>query len=67
MTVVIFAAINVDSFEAYYSVFIIEFIITTELFVHYNSRARKRLAPVSFLLIGGFLAVVINYLVNLIS
>jgi hypothetical protein len=54
LTTVILIATGQDSLDIYYTVYVIEALIVTELYVHFNNKARRGLNLVSTLLFGGF-------------
>lgn len=58
LTTVILVAIGQNSLEVYYSIYIIEALVVTELYVYFNARARRGLSLVSAVLFGGFLLVI---------
>jgi len=54
-TTVIFVAMGQDSLIVYYSVYVIEALVVTELYRNLNPSARRGLNLVSAVLFGGFL------------
>ena len=58
LTTVILVATGQNSLDIYYTVYIIEALIVTELYVYFNAKARRGLTMVSTILFGGFLVVV---------
>lgn len=58
LTTVILVATGQNSLGIYYTVYIIEALIVTELYVYFNAKARRGLNLVSTILFGGFLVVV---------
>lgn len=54
LTTVILIATGQNSLDIYYTVYIIEALIVTELYVYFNNKARRGLNLVSTLLFGGF-------------
>ena len=65
-TTVILAAAGQADVSVYYSLYIIEAFITTELYVYLNSRAQRALTGVSFLLLAGFLIIVVQQVVEIL-
>jgi len=57
LTTVILTAMG-QSLEVYYTIYIIEALVVTELYVYLNTRVRRRLNLVSAVLFGGFLLIV---------
>ena len=58
LTTVILVALGQNSLDIYYTVYVIEALIVTELYVYFNAKARRGLNLVSTILFGGFLVVV---------
>ena len=58
LTTTILIAIGQNSLDIYYSVFIIEALVVTELYVFFNAKARRGLNLVSAILLAGFLVIV---------
>ncbi len=54
LTTVALIAIGQNSLDIYYTVYVIEALIVTELYVHFNNKARRGLTAVSTMLLGGF-------------
>ncbi len=57
LTTVILVATEQNSLGIYYTVYIIEALIVTELYVYFNAKARRGLNLVSAILFGGFLVI----------
>jgi len=55
LTTVILVATGQNSLDIYYTIYIIEALIVTELYVYFNAKARRGLNLVSAILFGGFL------------
>jgi len=58
LTTVILVALGQNSLGVYYTIYIIEALIVTELYVYFNTKARRGLNLVSAILFGGFLFIV---------
>ncbi len=58
LTTVILAAIGQNSLNVYCTIYIIEALVVTELYVYFNAKARRGLSLVTAVLLGGFLAIV---------
>ena len=58
LTTVILVATGQNSLDIYYTVYIIEALIVTELYVYFNAKARRGLNLVSAILFAGFLFIV---------
>ena len=54
LTTVIMIATGQNSLDIYFTVYVIEALVITELYVHINNKARRGLAYVSTILFGGF-------------
>ena len=58
LTTVILAAIGQNTLGVYYSIYIIEALVVTELYIYLNAKARRGLNLIASVLFGGFLLVV---------
>jgi len=58
LTTVILVAVGQNSLDIFYTIYIIEALIVTELYVYFNTKARRGLNLVSAILFGGFLFIV---------
>ena len=58
LTTVILVATGQNSLDIYYTVYIIEALIVTQLYVYFNAKARRGLNMVSTMLFAGFLVIV---------
>lgn len=58
LTTVILAVMRQEALDVYYTIYIIEALIVTELYVYFNPKARRGLSLMSSILFGGFLFVV---------
>jgi len=58
LTTVILVAMGQNSLDTYYTLYVVEALIVTELYVYFNTKARRGLTMVSTILFGGFLIVV---------
>ena len=58
LTTVILVALGQNSLDIYYTTYVIEALIVTELYVYFNAKARHGLSLVSAILFGGFLVIV---------
>ena len=59
MTTVALVALGVGSLEVYYTVYVMETLIVTELYAHFNTSARRGLHIVSVVLFAGFAVIVL--------
>ena len=55
LTTIILIALGQNSLGIYYTIYIIEALIITELYVHFNTKARRGLTFVSAILLVGFM------------
>ena len=58
LTTIILIATGQNSLDIYYTIYIIEALVVTELYVYFNAKARRGLNFISAVLFGGFLLVV---------
>lgn len=54
LTTIILIGIGQNSLDIYFTTYIIEALVITELYVYFNDKARRGLTYVSTLLFGGF-------------
>ena len=54
LTTIILIATGQNSLDIYYTIYVIEALIVTELYVYFNNKARRGLNLVSTVLFGGF-------------
>ena len=66
LTTVILVATGQDSLDIYYTIYIIEALIVTELYVYFNAKVRRGLNLVACILFGGFLGVVALQVINIL-
>ena len=66
LTTVILAALGQNSLDIYYTVYIIEALIVTELYVYFNARARRGLTMVSAILFVGFIGIALQQALNIL-
>ena len=66
LTTVILTACGVNSLDIYYTLYVLEALITTELYVYFNTRARRGLTVVSTVLFAGFLVIVASTVLNIL-
>ena len=58
LTTVILAGSGQDSLDIYYTAYVIETLVVTELYGYLNAKARRGLSQISIVLFGGFLVIV---------
>ncbi len=58
LTTLILVATGQTVLSTYYIVYVLEALIITELYIHFNAKARRGLSSVSAILFGGFLLVI---------
>lgn len=66
-TTVILAAAGQSKLDVYYTLYTIEALIVTELFVYLNEKARRALNRVALLLFCGFMLIVIQQVVAILT
>lgn len=54
LTTVILIAMGQNSLGIYYTIYVVEALFVTELYVYFNNKARRGLTYVSTMLFGGF-------------
>jgi len=57
-TTVVLAAYNQHRIDLYFSLYLIEYLVTTLLFAYLSRRARRLLNVMGYILFAGFLAIV---------
>lgn len=67
LTTVILAALGQNELNVYYTVYVIETLIITELYVYFNAKARRGLISVSALLFVGFLVIVSMQVIKVLT
>jgi len=67
LTTVILVATGQNSLDIYYTVYIIEALIVTELYVYFNTKARRGLNLVSAILFAGFLFIVASQVIKILA
>ena len=67
LTTVILVAMGQNSLDIYYTAYVIEALIVTELYVYFNAKARRGLNLVSTILFGGFLAIVSLQVIRILA
>ena len=58
VTTVVLVALDQGSLDVYFTVYTIEALVVTELYVHFSTRARRGLNLVAIVLLIGFLGIV---------
>jgi len=67
LTTVILVALGQNSLDIYYTIYITEALIVTELYVYFNAKARRGLNLVTYILFGGFLGILALRVVNILA
>ena len=67
VTTVILIALAQNSLKIYYITYIIEALITTELFIYFSAKAKRSLQPVVSVLFVCFLAVLTLEIINILA
>jgi len=57
LSTVIMVAIGTSSLAVYYVIYVVEALVVTELYVHFNPKARRGLSIIGIVLFAGVLAV----------
>lgn len=58
LSTTVLAAYGQDRLDAYFTVFVIEYLVATLLFVYLDPKARRLLDTMGYVLFGGFLVIV---------
>ena len=67
LTTVILIATGQNSLDIYYTVYVIEALIVTELVVYFNNKARRGLNLVSSMLFGGFMVALCFQVIKILA
>ena len=67
LTTVILVALEQNSLDIYYTIYVIEALIITELYVYFNAKARQGLNLVTYILFGGFLGIVTLQVISILT
>lgn len=66
MSTTILAAYGQDKLDAYFTVYVIEYLVATLLFVYLDPRARRLLDAMGYVLFGGFTVIVAMKVVEIL-
>lgn len=66
LSTVILAAYGQNTLDAYFTVYVIEYLVATLLFVYLAPRARKLLDAMGYVLFGGFMVIVAMKVVEIL-
>lgn len=66
LTTVILVATKQNSLGIYYTIYVIEALIVTELYVYFNTKVRRGLNLIACILFGGFLGIVALQVINIL-
>ena len=67
ITTVILIMTGQNSLSIYYSVYMLEALLVTELYVYFNNKARRGLTYVSTILFGGFAVALCFNIINILT
>lgn len=67
LTTVILIALSQTSLDVYYTVYVIEALVVTELYIYFSAVTRLALNRVSAILLGGFILVLFVQLLKIIT
>lgn len=67
LSTLVLIALGQTSLSVYYVVYILEALIITELFIHFNAKARRGLNSIGAILFGGFLLVICLEFVHMLA
>ena len=66
LSTTILAAYGQDKLDAYFTVYVIEYLVATLLFVYLDPRARRLLDAMGYVLFGGFMVIVAMKVVEIL-
>ena len=67
LTTVILSVVSNSSLDLYWTIYIIEALVLTELYVYLNPKARRGLNRVSYVLFAGFMLIVAQNVTGILS
>ena len=67
LSTLVLIAIGQTSLSTYYIVYILEALVITELYIHFNAKARRGLSSIGAILFGVFLFVICVELVHMLA
>ena len=67
LTTVILSAFGQSQLEFYFTLYVIESLVLTELYVHLNPKARRGLSRVSLVLFVGFILIVAKKVIEILA
>ena len=67
LTTVILVALGIRSLDVYYTSYVMEALIITELYRHFSPRARSALNMVGIVLLVGFLLIALSRIIKMIA
>ena len=67
LSTTVLAAYGQNRLDAYFTVFVIEYLVATLLFVYLDPKARRLLDAAGYVLFGGFLVIVILRVVEILK
>lgn len=67
LTTIVLLATGQNSLDKYFTVYVIEALAITELYVHLNNKARRGLTYVSTILFGGFAIALCLQIINILA
>lgn len=66
LSTAVLAGYGQNRLDAYFTVYVIEYLITTLLFVYLDPRARRLLDSMGYVLFAGFLAIVVMKVIEIL-
>ena len=67
LTAVLLLALGLNSIDGYYTMYVVEALVITELYAYFNNKARRGLTFVSITLFAGFLVAVCLQIIKIIT
>jgi len=67
LTTIILAGIGQNSLDVYYTIYVLEALVVTELYVYFSTKARRGLNLVTILLFVGFTFIVSQQVIKILA
>jgi len=67
LTTIILVGIGQNSLDIYYTIYVLEALVVTELYVYFSTKARRGLNLVSILLFGGFTFIISQQVIKILT
>jgi hypothetical protein len=67
LSTVLMTAIGLDSLQVYFTIYVFEALVVSELYIYFNRKARRALAYVTTLLFAGFIVAMGLQIFNMLT